>query len=868
MAARIAPPMAPGPSMSFSAVPPPAPQAFGASHFGAHQLGFLPPPFAMQANATAAGGMTPGGTDSTQHRVMSTIVEGMKRRDIGVVAAALQRAVETQVSLPDGFLDTVKKWMTSRQQSAVSSKQLSTMAFAGPNGLSPGPAVVAPTAGGFGQLKMGLDEAFRRNDQEAVRAILVQGAQLAAAGGGGMTPGALSAGGLTPGGPTYGTLPGAMTPMGFGTRPSLPGGVSPGFLSGSMTPFAGGMTPMVPGAMTPTVPPRPGAVPGATTPGAPQSWMPSVAAVMAATMSKAGAPVKVPPRVVPARVGATDFKAVKADPGTGQQPYDPSYSPTVAEDDDDDDIGEPAPLPPGMVGGAASSRAVVRPPARGPVAPGPIAPGMVKSEGDFAPPTILPVASVSQAVEQGRRGSEPKLDVGSPASMPDFGFDHGGGGMEDNLPLGNEPTAEEIANFLRSRPKETALFKSINQHFNAPGRERIRRVVEADPMRFIVVVDKVTLREDKEKKESLNQFCRQLVRSHLTRKRIQPDDKVMDAIYKAANLALQAPPQGLARVLNYVAQSTLRKVGKVMPGRYPANMPLVLACIVDRVVMLERRQGKSRNLENALSSVIYDGIFQRWSLGIVPGSQFLANLLLTWERLGYFKTKHLQQCKKKVLLLVAYARAEGVPDSPDKERGTGWYRFVQREPGIPGCEAIAPRKLEQAPQPHDLDDDDNDSDVEPAPPAPAPPTPEAVSSSAARHAVAQAGGSTASDASPAPKAAAVSPAPEAAGGALPLSQTIIEEVSTVDSQAARDATRPKVVEVGTVESNPDLRGTGAPVHPEVSSAEPPTASSVPTVTHPPMEVDSADVGEAGQRPAKRPRTESPPEANGVELPPR
>jgi len=133
------------------------------------------------------------------------------------------------------------------------------------------------------------------------------------------------------------------------------------------------------------------------------------------------------------------------------------------------------------------------------------------------------------------------------------------------------------------------------------------------------------------------------------------------------------------RIFEQVARSTLKKVNKVMPGRYPANMPVVAACIVDRIVLLERQRGKARSLELALSPALYTIIFQRWTLGIVPGSQFLANVLLSWERQGYFKTKHIQQCKKKLLLLVAYAKADGVPDGPDKQQGTGWYRAISRD---------------------------------------------------------------------------------------------------------------------------------------------------------------------------------------------
>merc|ERR1712211_171692 len=91
------------------------------------------------------------------------------------------------------------------------------------------------------------------------------------------------------------------------------------------------------------------------------------------------------------------------------------------------------------------------------------------------------------------------------------------------------------------------------------------------------------------------------------------------------------------------------------------------------------RKGSLGRLENALSAYVHKMIFRRWVLGVVPGSQFLANLLIAWEHLGYFKVKHLEQPMKSMYLLVSYARSDGVPDRPTKDKGTGWYRLVQRE---------------------------------------------------------------------------------------------------------------------------------------------------------------------------------------------
>lgn len=555
---------------------------------------------------------------------------------------------------------------------------------------------------------------------------------------------------------------GSMTPMGMAMGP---GSVFPG-LSGAMTPQFpfGAMTPQLPGGLTPMAS-------GAMTPALPAP-QPVFGSHFAATMKPPEALQLAPPPGLSA----------KGPEGAAPAGAQPKY------------------------GGPAKS--------------------FVKDEGDEAPrPAVLPLAG-SQSDSQ-RRADSQRSSMGDPpwrvkADLPDLPDmdDHW---SEPVVPVLEAPSAEEIASFLRARPKETALFKNINAHFGGSRREGIRRVVEADPLRFIVAADKVTLREDPAKKDNLNKFCLQLVRSHLTRKRIQPDDQVMDAVEKAALLALQSPPSGVARVLDMIAKATLRRPAKVSSGRYPANMPLVIACIVDRIVTLERRAGKSRNFESTLTQTIYRSIFQRWNLGTVPGSQFLGNILLTWERQGYFKSKYLDECKKKVLLLVAYARLDGVPDGVDKERGTGWYRLVQREPGLRGAEALQPSKRlpfgVERPRPQTRFDaeTESESDAEPA--------------AAGRLPVDQGR-----------SAAAAKRVPEV------VSQTSVGEAVTFDSKAELALVHP---EVGTGESTPAVptvpssvvRGAATPVaQVEASSAEPPTVPQA-------------------ERPAKRPRTEM--GANGV-----
>merc|ERR1712216_893481 len=106
----------------------------------------------------------------------------------------------------------------------------------------------------------------------------------------------------------------------------------------------------------------------------------------------------------------------------------------------------------------------------------------------------------------------------------------------------------------------------------------------------------------------------------------------------------------------------------VSKGRYSAQMPLVIACVVDRIVMLERQKSTAKRFENALGTIVHKTIFRRWIVGVTPGSQFLANLLLAWQRIGYFKVKQLEEPYRTMALFLANAKADGVAD-PEKARG-------------------------------------------------------------------------------------------------------------------------------------------------------------------------------------------------------
>ncbi|CAK0897814.1 unnamed protein product [Prorocentrum cordatum] len=99
-------------------------------------------------------------------------------------------------------------------------------------------------------------------------------------------------------------------------------------------------------------------------------------------------------------------------------------------------------------------------------------------------------------------------------------------------------------------------------------------------------------------------------------------------------------------------------------------MPLVLACLIDKIVTKEREKALSRKFENAFGPLLYRLIFHKWTLGRVPGSNFLANILLSWSHRGLFKQKQLDECTRPLMLLTAYARSDGVPDGEDKDLRT------------------------------------------------------------------------------------------------------------------------------------------------------------------------------------------------------
>mmetsp|Transcript_33297 Transcript_33297/g.79851 ORF Transcript_33297/g.79851 Transcript_33297/m.79851 type:complete len:717 (-) Transcript_33297:17-2167(-) len=241
-----------------------------------------------------------------------------------------------------------------------------------------------------------------------------------------------------------------------------------------------------------------------------------------------------------------------------------------------------------------------------------------------------------------------------------------------------ERSAQEIADFIRSLEKDSASFRHLRVGLRPCDMEQLREAVAAHPELFSVEDDIVTLK-DTQRKEALTSLIKQLVTAEMQRSEIAPQ-KAMDAIWSAAHFALKATPAEVIKVFQTVSSAVLRKKDKVPKGWYPANMTLALACIIDRAVYLARRDQLSV-LEKALGPHLHDILLSRWQIGRVRGSQFLANLILTWERLGYFQDQDLEPCKQQLLVLLAFARPEGVPDPPHKDDGTGWYKVVARDPG-------------------------------------------------------------------------------------------------------------------------------------------------------------------------------------------
>mmetsp|Transcript_66540 Transcript_66540/g.185498 ORF Transcript_66540/g.185498 Transcript_66540/m.185498 type:complete len:755 (-) Transcript_66540:77-2341(-) len=677
------------------------------------------------------------------HLYMSEIVQGMQNGDISSVASALGAAVRTGVSLPDEFLATVKQWMDSRSKSAQASMQVVRMyppgvapAQAPAQAPPPAPAtaqVALPTqaappppepfrqglgvSGGFQQLKQQLENAIAGGNVQAQVAVLQRAAQLAVCG----TP----AGTMTPS-PPVSVASGAMTPFALGGMTPAPS-PQPGAVLGGMTPSPpapmpgadrvlgfGDVTPMpktgVPGDPTPefsptvipsddeddkhkapvlptaSKPPRP-APP--QTPGT-RTRKPSAASRLLQSLAPKEADEKKPPELVrqtplTLRFDTLDFhttdrKAFKRELFGQFRACGLSEAAIT---------GLKVRLREGSILVEVSGKAEAvqefkeKVPRRAIVVMGSIA-RIVEAPSHDEVPTATKTTGASEKTISPTYDDFPAADH--------FAETDPLGAEVPISQMGEPVTAEAITNFLRGEPGESSNYRKLGLHFKDS--EAVRAKIGSMPGSFSVVGDRVTLK-DPWRKEALAFFAQELSRKVLMKSRIEPDE-INSLVRKAADYAMQAYPEDVVKVLKEISRNVMKRPGPVGKGKYSASMPVALACLVDRVVVLERQRGSARRLENAIGPNLHRMIFKRWQLGVIPGSQFLANILITWERLGYFKVKHLSEPMKSLWLLIAYARLDGIPD-PMKDSGEGWYKSVQREPWVlAGCEAIASKQAKLA----------------------------------------------------------------------------------------------------------------------------------------------------------------------------
>lgn len=267
------------------------------------------------------------------------------------------------------------------------------------------------------------------------------------------------------------------------------------------------------------------------------------------------------------------------------------------------------------------------------------------------------------------------------------------------IPIARDlPSLRLVAALLRAKGESQgfcAPLRVIQSRFTPnPDQDALRAMLKSQPAVFHVDPVDVVVLKDPGLKGTISGLMKELCRKPLSKERIDPKEPgIGDHIFAAANYAMLSNPQEVANLLVHLSNHVLRAPRKVTPGKYPANMPLVLACLLDRIVYLERRQGDGSDLERALAPVVHQVVFARWTIGVVPGSQFLCNLLLAWCRLGYFGEEHLKKPRAAVWLLLCYAdQGEGSPgvEDADRDAGEGWYRFVRRDGAGPRVASISP----------------------------------------------------------------------------------------------------------------------------------------------------------------------------------
>jgi len=616
-------------------------------------------------------------TPPGQRYYMEEIINGMKSGDITIVSGVLSKAVGSNVSLPDNFLQTIKKWMDSRRQSVQS--QRDATGGAPVDGPVSAPPQLVP---GGSQLQAQLADALqqaatspagRAQAADALRAMIASKQQ-------------------------SGVSPPLVLPLQMGQfmrQPPLPEAAQPPppapmLVSASQTGAAGGM------------------------------------------VARAGSSSKRPR-------GATKKKEEQGETPLGvvDEGFDATFSPTF------DDVADKVEEAKSGVLAPAGNALWTTPAASGPhfslprPPPAPMSPGVFTAlSGSGAPfsPTLgglppfsplysvppLPGAPFSPTFPA--VGSAPMspmlspqaLDVGAPKELRPSVASRStkanarrharaaqsmqASGLDMPPPPLSEPSLVEIMAFLREQDEDSARISKIRSHFNPPATaDHIRRTCAERPALFEVGPEAVKLL-DPQKKESLRLLVGELVNPKIaTVTAIKPED-VEERVSCAARHAVLCSPQDVLKLLIQLAKNTLKRTGPVGQGRYAANMPLFLACLIDRICYLQRQKHfgdvspKKLRFEAVLGPALHAIIFHRWVLGVTPGSQFLANMLVTWERLGYFTSHNLEEPKKSLMLFLAYARWDGVPD-PDRDSGVGWYKLVARQPGkdAEGCEAILPK---------------------------------------------------------------------------------------------------------------------------------------------------------------------------------
>jgi len=260
---------------------------------------------------------------------------------------------------------------------------------------------------------------------------------------------------------------------------------------------------------------------------------------------------------------------------------------------------------------------------------------------------------------------------------------------------------EEVVEYLKKRKGRRGQISRLSKMLNV-GEDHLKALLENDKD-FQIIGDNEVEHVDAAERQAYDEFVDYMTARddlRFTSFRCDPE-KEYDFVHRAARLALKVRPDDVLYVLRQVRKRTMKRPGRTPIGKYPANMPLVLACIVDRIMYLVRKQGQKRICPWALTlgrgahPVLFDG----WVLGLVEGSQFLANMIITWERLCYFKREYIRECQEPFWLLIRYAKKEGVPDA-DKNESKGWYKIVARpSDALEGCEAIAPPGIAITPAP-------------------------------------------------------------------------------------------------------------------------------------------------------------------------